>query len=56
MRINRAIGLGIGILVLGWLMPAVLTGLEATLLKFFHSAQKLFEASDAVLIRSGFST
>ena len=54
MRINRAIGLGIGILVLTWLLPAVLAGLETALLKFFEAAGGIFDASQAVIIRAGF--
>ena len=53
MRINRAIGMGIGILVLGTLMPAVFAALEVTLLKFFEASGSIFDAAQTVLHRSG---
>lgn len=39
MRINRAIGLAIGILVLQWLMSEVFLGFEETLLVTFDTTQ-----------------
>jgi len=53
MRIFRAIGMGIGILVLQMLTPVIFAGLEATLLKFFETASRLFDATQAVVDRSG---
>lgn len=54
MRINRAIGMGIGILVLSALMPAVLAALQDTLLKFFEASGSIFDAAQTVLTRAGF--
>lgn len=39
MKINRAIGLGIGILVLQWLMSEVFAGFEETLMATFDTTQ-----------------
>lgn len=39
MKINRAIGLGIGILVLQWLMSEVFVGFEQTLMATFDTTQ-----------------
>jgi len=53
MRINRALGFGIGILILLWLMPTVFVGLEASLLKFFQTANRILDASQAVVDKAG---
>lgn len=39
MRINRAVGLGIGILVLQWLMAGVFASFEETLIATFETTQ-----------------
>jgi hypothetical protein len=44
MRINRAIGLGIGILVLQWFMSEVFNGFEETLLATFDTTQTALSA------------
>lgn len=46
MRINRAIGLGIGILVLQMLMSQVFAGFEQTLLVTFDTTQTALRAVD----------
>ncbi len=53
MRIFRAIGLGIGILVLQRLAPAIYAGLEASLLRFFEAAGSIFDAAQTVLQKAG---
>lgn len=45
MRINRALGLGIGIVVLKLLMGAVFVAFEHTLLQFFSLTQTFMSAA-----------
>jgi len=49
MRINRAIGLAIGILVLQWLMSEVFQGFEKTLLATFDTTQTALSAVEESL-------
>ncbi|MEK7511092.1 MAG: hypothetical protein AAB582_02565 [Patescibacteria group bacterium] len=45
MPIFRALGLGVLILVLGWLVPNVLKELEATVIAFLHGARVSADAA-----------
>lgn len=43
MRILRAVGLGVAIVILKLLMPAVMSGFEGTLVSFFGVTQTILE-------------
>jgi len=53
MRILRAVGLGIGILVIQWLTPDLFEGLQASLLEFFKMATRLFKAAQSAVVKAG---
>lgn len=56
MPIFRALGLGVLILVLGWLVPNVLTELEATIIAFLHGARVSAEVAANIAASAGSSS
>jgi len=56
MRINRAIGLGIGILVLHMMMSEVFNGFEDTLIATFDTTQTALSAVERGILNTSTSS
>ena len=53
MSIFRALGLGVLILVLGWLVPEILTELSATIVAFLKGARVSAEVATGIAASAG---
>ncbi|OHA24232.1 MAG: hypothetical protein A3G52_04400 [Candidatus Taylorbacteria bacterium RIFCSPLOWO2_12_FULL_43_20] len=50
MRINRALGLALVIIILQFLVPKIFTAGEEAVIKFFHTSETAFESIQAVVV------